>query len=169
MLCCGRKPDGPAAESGAKGRRASWTKVSGEADAREPVALGRSFLQAMSFVEQGGAGFGELALFRQGRGSVVSPLASSRGSVGWSSGLGSRFRFLGIRGFCQKDAMLVVEGKIAVAFAPRSPRRTSFGKYRRSVQPLGVIVRSDSRQGGQQAAGPCRMMGQKMRAFKFET
>ena len=86
MMCCGRKPDGRAAESGAKESRASCTRVSeGAAVARETRAFGRSLLLAMfagdglashwrllrsreRFIQHGGAGLGDLALLRQGRG-----------------------------------------------------------------------------------------------------
>ena len=50
-LCCGRRPDGPAAGPGAREMRASWTKVS---EAAETIAIERSFLLAMSSVGGGG-------------------------------------------------------------------------------------------------------------------
>ena len=43
-MCCGRRPDGHAAEGGAKESGASWTKESEGVVARESGAPGRSFL-----------------------------------------------------------------------------------------------------------------------------
>ena len=90
LMCCGRSPDGCAAESSAKERSASWTKVSEGGVAKEIGATGRSFLLATSsargcgsrislatawetggFVEQSQAGLGKSAFFRQGRGPLV--------------------------------------------------------------------------------------------------
>ena len=54
LMCCGRRPDGLAAESGAQGSRPSRTRVSEGAVARETGAIKESFLLPMSSVPGGG-------------------------------------------------------------------------------------------------------------------
>ena len=134
-MCCERKPDGPATESGVKERRASWTEVSEGAVAREAGEIGRSFpsgcvlcsrrrttvshplgdflgVRIWRFVEQGGAGLGELVLFPQGRGPAVSSLKVVRIVVRVCVsrlGSGSRFRFWQVSKFLPEGSSGALE------------------------------------------------------------
>ena len=164
----------PAAESGAKDSRASWSKNIEGSVAREIGDTGKSFILATSsasgggwrsrtsspltgvgdqgFVEQGGTRLGQLALFRKGRGSLVSLLKIVFVVVCVSDGesSGSRWRLGRVRGFCQRQPLVtlsphVVGGAFAGLFAPRSRRRTNFGRPKRSVQaraggPAGPVA-----------------------------
>ena len=119
LMCCGRRPDGPAAESSAKERRASWTKEGEGVVARETTAAGRNFLLATSSARGCGwrsrvslATASELGGVRRARRSKpgkVPPLspgphASSLGIVRVVIGLRgvSRLCVKGVRCFCQR-------------------------------------------------------------------
>ena len=59
-MCRGRRPDGPAAESGAKDRKASWTK---ESEGRTRISMATFSEKGAGFVQQGRASLGMLASF----------------------------------------------------------------------------------------------------------
>ena len=95
------------------------------------------------FVEQGGAGFGELALFRQGRGSVVTLFKITRFDVR-VRGVVVRLRFNSVfeafvvsrppSSHCSHIRRMSLEYRVLCCVPPLSRRKTSFGRHRRSVQ-----------------------------------
>ena len=162
LMCCGRRPDGPAAQSSAldqeerRGRgQGDWEELQSHHvfcprlwGAVSNLLGHRCGVGGWRLVEYDRTGLGMLALFHQGRDSLVSLLEVAsvvvvlvvrRGLFEFSFAFEGLFVLEGSTSSFQPlfpQCSHVVGGAFVVLFAlPRSQRRTTFGRHRRSVQP----------------------------------
>ena len=153
VMCCGRRPDGPPAESGVQERKASCTTDIDGVCSKGDKATRKSFILAPSSFR--GAGWrwpmlsnGRLGVRQAGRRmpwTVGPPLLSSLSSaVSGEEGSGCCWRVVGPR-FLQQGTSAPFEHLFALfCLPPRSRRSTSFERDSKVRPGCGATVGGDS-------------------------